>query len=84
MGMLHPAYADYAFNVVKDDCATGYYSFGHEIGHNLGLSHDHDNASGGLFDYSYGHQAPTRPSAPSWPTPAPAAASACNTSPTPR
>jgi hypothetical protein len=56
--MLHPAYADYAFSVVKDHCATGYYSFGHEIGHNLGLSHDHDNASGGLFDYSYGHQAP--------------------------
>jgi hypothetical protein len=58
LGMLHPAYADYAFNVVKDNCATGYYSFGHEIGHNLGLSHDHDNASSGLYAYSYGHQAP--------------------------
>ncbi len=57
MGMLHPAYAEYAFNVVKDNCATGYYSFGHEIGHNLGLSHDHANADAGLFAYSYGHQA---------------------------
>jgi hypothetical protein len=58
MGVLDPAYAAYAFNVVKTTCATGYYSFGHEIGHNLGLSHDHDNASSGLYPYSYGWQDP--------------------------
>jgi|GEM_PF-115444 len=59
MGMLHPAYAEYAFNVVKDDCATGYYSLGHEVGHNLGLSHDHANATSGVFPYSFGYQEPT-------------------------
>jgi hypothetical protein len=58
MGVLDPAYAEYAFNVVKTDCATGYYSFGHEIGHNLGLSHDHANATSGLYAYSYGWQDP--------------------------
>jgi hypothetical protein len=58
MAMLHSAYADYAFNVVKTSCATGYFSFAHEVGHNLGLSHDHDNATSGLFAYSYGHQDP--------------------------
>ncbi len=59
MGVLHPAYAGYAFNVVKASCATGYYSFGHELGHNLGLSHDHANASYGVFPYSYGWQEPS-------------------------
>ncbi|WP_058557548.1 fibronectin type III domain-containing protein [Thiohalocapsa sp. ML1] len=58
MGVLDPAYAEYAFNVVKTDCATGYYSFGHEVGHNLGLSHDHANATSGLYAYSYGWQDP--------------------------
>ncbi|MBL0141451.1 MAG: VCBS repeat-containing protein [Betaproteobacteria bacterium] len=29
-----------AFNVVAWDCATGNYSFGHEMGHNMGLRHD--------------------------------------------
>lgn len=44
-----------AFCVVKAySCATGYYSFGHEIGHLLGCRHDThmDNAS---TPFSYGH-----------------------------
>ena len=58
MGVLSPAYAAYAFNVVHTSCAAGYYSFGHEIGHNLGLSHDHANAYSGVFPYSFGWQDP--------------------------
>ena len=30
----------FAFNVVRRGCATGNYSFGHELGHNMGLRHD--------------------------------------------
>ncbi|MBI4209225.1 MAG: hypothetical protein HY538_05890 [Deltaproteobacteria bacterium] len=30
----------YAFNVVTIDCATGNYSFAHEMGHNMGARHD--------------------------------------------
>lgn len=30
----------YAFSVVDRTCATGYYSFAHEIGHNFGCFHD--------------------------------------------
>ncbi len=53
------AYAAAGFSVVSSDCAVGYYSFGHETGHNLGAHHDRDNANGsGLFPYSYGYQAP--------------------------
>lgn len=43
----------YAFSVTSLDCATGYYSFGHELGHNMGLEHDRANATGGR-KYSYG------------------------------
>ena len=47
-----------AFTLVHWDCATGYYSFGHEIGHNMGCNHDIENAdsSGG---YNYGYQDPS-------------------------
>ena len=33
-------FATNAFNVVNTPCATGNYSFGHELGHNMGLRHD--------------------------------------------
>ena len=29
-----------AFSVTHRECATGYYSFGHELGHNMGARHD--------------------------------------------
>jgi hypothetical protein len=37
--------ANYAYAVVANNCATGNYSFGHEIGHNFGADHDADNAT---------------------------------------
>lgn len=48
-----------AFDVVDWDCATGYFSFGHEMGHNMGSRHDrpHDS-SDGVFSYSHGYQDP--------------------------
>lgn len=45
-----------AFSVVSRNCATGYYSFAHELGHNLGCQHDHANAGNGAYSYSYGHR----------------------------
>ena len=53
------SFENQAFNVVDWDCATGYYSFAHEMGHNQGARHDraHDN-SDGVFSYSHGYQDP--------------------------
>ena len=58
MTTLSNAFKTSAFNIVKSSCATGYYTFGHEIGHNMGLSHDHANGSSALYPYSFGYQDP--------------------------
>jgi hypothetical protein len=51
--------ASYAFSVTRYNCAIGYYSFAHELGHNKGSHHDPANASGSaLFSYSFGYQDP--------------------------
>lgn len=52
--------ASYAFSVTYYSCATGYFSFAHELGHNKGSHHDPDTAGGSaaLFSYSYGHRDP--------------------------
>jgi hypothetical protein len=51
-------FESWAFSVVKRDCATGNYSFGHELGHNMGAGHDRyvvDNTDEFIFSYSYGY-----------------------------
>jgi hypothetical protein len=59
MATLSPSFAFSAFSVVHHSCATGYYSFAHEIGHNQGAHHDAVNATGtAIYPYAYGYQAP--------------------------
>ena len=52
-----PSAAD-AFSLVQWNCATGYYSFGHEIAHNMGCNHDIDNAVGANGGSNYGYKDP--------------------------
>ncbi|MEW6596474.1 MAG: M12 family metallo-peptidase [Pseudomonadota bacterium] len=48
---------DTAFAVVHYGCATGYYSFGHEIGHLLGARHDRfDDGTATPFAFGHGFQ----------------------------
>jgi hypothetical protein len=58
MTRLGYGFEAYAFSVVNVQCATGNYSFGHELGHNMGSAHDRDNADQALFEYSFGYQTP--------------------------
>lgn len=53
-------YDSVGFSLVSRACATGYYSFAHETGHNMGAHHDRASAGGGtaMYSYSYGYQAP--------------------------
>jgi len=49
-------FEDRAFSVTSRVCATGYYTFGHELGHNMGCNHDRANASSGAYPYSFGYR----------------------------
>ena len=60
MQTVSTTFEDHAFAVVHWQCATGYYSFGHELGHNMGAQHDHYavtkyNQASGAYWYSYGY-----------------------------
>jgi peptidyl-Asp metalloendopeptidase len=48
------------FSVSNYNCATGYYSFGHEIGHNFNLFHDigSENACTATTSYNFGYRDP--------------------------
>jgi len=48
------ATATSAFAVADQSCITGYYSFGHELGHLQGARHDR-TVDGTLTPYQYGH-----------------------------
>jgi hypothetical protein len=48
------ATASTAFAIVHYNCATGYYSFAHELGHLMGARHD-ENHDPSTTPFSYGH-----------------------------
>ncbi len=53
----------YAFSIVQRQCATGYYSLTHEIGHNMGSEHNRDSQPPpgyGVELYSYGYRSETQ------------------------
>ena len=64
------SFASHGFSVVARDCATApQYSFGHELGHNMGAHHDsHVTGAHGAYDYSHGYVRATGDSSNSWRT----------------
>jgi hypothetical protein len=58
MTNLSNGFESSAFSVTLRTCATGNYTFGHEIGHNMGSTHDRDNGGSALYEYSFGYQDP--------------------------
>jgi hypothetical protein len=56
MSTVSHSFESYAFTVVARSCATGYYSFGHEMGHNMGAHHDRYVApENGAYSYAHGY-----------------------------
>ena len=42
-------------SIATKSCALGYFSFGHELGHNYGSHHNPEVASNSMFSYGHGH-----------------------------
>ena len=53
----NPGFASSAFSVTGRACISPNYTFGHELGHNMGSNHAPVDPSGcGAFDYSFGYK----------------------------
>ncbi|MBT5028374.1 MAG: hypothetical protein HOM97_08275 [Nitrospina sp.] len=57
MTTVSSSFASFGYSVTQTNCATGNYTFGHEIGHNMSARHDRtaDNTDGSPFDYNHGY-----------------------------
>jgi hypothetical protein len=56
MSTVSQAFESSAFSVVARDCATGYFSFGHEFGHNMSAHHDwYVSSSTNPYPYIHGY-----------------------------
>lgn len=55
IGFLTSGNAYYGVSVTSMDCMSGHYTMLHEIGHNVGLTHDRDNGNGGAYSFSFGY-----------------------------
>jgi len=51
-------FADYGYSVTAYSCISPNYSFGHELGHNMGSSHAPEDGGAGFYAYSYGYKHP--------------------------
>jgi len=64
MTSLSTSFSPLAFSLVDYSCATGHYSFGHEIGHNMGAAHDKQVVESvsdpgyPMYDHAYGYYDP--------------------------
>ena len=57
MQTVSSSFAPFGYSVTATSCATGNYTFGHEIGHNMAARHDraNDNTDGAPFNYNHGY-----------------------------
>jgi peptidyl-Asp metalloendopeptidase len=58
-GSNNTGFASSAFSVTARVCISPNYTFGHELGHNMGSNHAPDDPTGtGAFNYSFGYKDP--------------------------
>jgi hypothetical protein len=50
----------YGYSLTAYSCISPNYSFGHELGHNMGSSHAPEDGGSGFHPYSYGYKHPGR------------------------
>ncbi len=61
MTTVSTAFEEFGFNVTARNCATGYFSFGHELGHIQGARHDWyvDGTNNSPYTYNHGFVDPS-------------------------
>ncbi|HEY6115054.1 MAG TPA: M12 family metallo-peptidase [Candidatus Dormibacteraeota bacterium] len=58
-GAANAGFSEFAFSVTALECISPNYSFGHELGHNMGCNHARSDGTGlGAFDFSFGFKDP--------------------------
>ena len=57
MQTVSSTFESHGYTVVARSCATGYYSFAHEMGHNMGATHDWyvDTSTNSPYTYNKGY-----------------------------
>ena len=55
IGYLNVISSGYTVTATMKSCAVGYYSFGHEVGHNIGLTHNPEASTNTAYPYGHGH-----------------------------
>lgn len=55
MGAVSTSSQNNGFTFTGRTCAVGNLSFAHELGHNMGSTHNPENGSSASFPYGYGH-----------------------------
>ena len=55
IAFLNQISTGYTLSVVQKSCALGYYSFGHELGHNMGLNHNPEVVTNHYHPLGHGH-----------------------------
>jgi len=55
IGRVNGIAAGTTVTVAQKKCAVGYYSFGHEIGHNYGCAHNPEQSTNNYYPYGHGH-----------------------------
>ena len=60
MTSLSPAFGPFAFTIAAYPCISPNYTFGHELGHNMGSAHAPEDGAGqaSLYPYSFGYKHP--------------------------
>ncbi len=55
MTSVSTGFAPSAYSITLRTCAVGNLTFAHELGHNMGSTHDPANGGSASYPYSYGH-----------------------------
>ena len=55
IGRVNGISAGTTVTIAQKKCAVGYYSFGHEIGHNYGCAHNPEQSTNNYYPYGHGH-----------------------------